>query len=53
MIILLWLINITFLNSKLYQECTDIPSIGLIAVKSDVVKEYVGTILKDLPFLSR
>ncbi|XP_066487732.1 probable ATP-dependent RNA helicase DDX60 isoform X2 [Tiliqua scincoides] len=43
-----------FLQEQLtsIKECADVPSIGLIAVKSDIVEKYVGTILKDLPFLS-
>ncbi|XP_066488828.1 probable ATP-dependent RNA helicase DDX60 isoform X2 [Tiliqua scincoides] len=34
------------------KECADVHSIGLIAVKSHIVEEYVGSILEDLPFLS-
>ncbi|XP_077209760.1 putative ATP-dependent RNA helicase DDX60 isoform X2 [Paroedura picta] len=34
------------------KECTDIPRSGLIPVKSDIVEDYAGAILKDLNFLS-
>ncbi|KFZ51104.1 putative ATP-dependent RNA helicase DDX60, partial [Podiceps cristatus] len=37
----------TFL--KVYEE--EIPNIGLISVKSDLVEEYAGDVLKDLPVL--
>ncbi|XP_054845623.1 probable ATP-dependent RNA helicase DDX60 [Eublepharis macularius] len=35
------------------KECTDVPSFGLIPIKSDIVEDYAGTILEDLSFLSR
>ncbi|XP_048364691.1 probable ATP-dependent RNA helicase DDX60 [Sphaerodactylus townsendi] len=33
------------------KECSDVPSFGLIPVKSDIVEDYIGTILEDLSFL--
>lgn len=48
----------TFLIKQYYfLHCEDckakIPNIGLISVKSDLVDEYAGDVLKDLPLLER
>ncbi|XP_053556210.1 probable ATP-dependent RNA helicase DDX60 [Bombina bombina] len=44
----------TFLknDSKLHEKKVN-PSPGLIEVRSDIVKDFAGDVLKDLPFLSR
>lgn len=48
----------TFLIKQYYflhcKGCeAEIPNIGLISVKSDLVDEYTGDVLKDLPVLER
>lgn len=42
---------ILFLFCKVCGE--KIPDIGLIPLKSDLVEEYAGDVLKDLPVLKR
>ncbi|XP_064305825.1 probable ATP-dependent RNA helicase DDX60 [Phalacrocorax carbo] len=38
-------------QDQTFREYEDIPNIGLISVKSDLVEDYAGDVLKDLPFL--